>query len=150
METLSRRVNWCLSLCLIALLIASCTVVPKPVENNMAGLDSTVPSQYIKMNGGDNGGFLFYDEEHNGYISDGLRARYNLLIKKYRIQYKSLHLVDLMPDIGISQHIDQWGNRIWKLKREYLKALILLNGMQNDRTPADSGWDKALDALLGG
>ena len=70
-------VGLCLSL---TLALSSCTVVPKPVENNMAGTDSTVPKEYVRMNGGDNGGFLKYDDEKNGYISDGLKAKYNLLI----------------------------------------------------------------------
>ena len=148
MATRTRLVSLFLSIVLVCF-VASCTVIPKNVPTpSLASSDSTVPAEYVKMNGGDNGGFLFFDADRNAFLSEGARTKFNLLVSKYHIQFRDWMLVDVKQDQGVTPFTDQFGNHIWKMDRMVFKYFILLNQMHRNGTPGDSTWDKALDALI--
>lgn len=148
-----KQVRQFLNVLLVAVLAlsitAACTTVPKNNPGaSMGSTDSTVPAEYVKINHGDNGGFLFFDADRNAFLSDGARNKFNLLVQKYHIQFRDWMLIDLKPDQGISPFVDQYGNHIWKMDRTVFKYFVLLNEMHRNGTAGDSTWNKALDKLL--
>ena len=124
------------------LLVGCVTVTPNKIQDDKSSYDATTPKQYDK----DNGGLISFIGD-DALITSQARARYNNLIKMYRIKFKKEKAIDLTEDVGITPYKDNFGNELFLISSEHLVYFCVMNSWLKEKVPADTIIDKTIDKI---
>ena len=123
-------------------LVGCATVTPNKIQDDKSSYDSTTPKQYDK----DNGGLISFIGD-DALITSQARARYNNLIKMYRIKFKKEKAIDLTEDAGITPYKDNFGNELFLISSEHLVYFGVMNSWLKEKVPQDNILDKTIDKI---
>ena len=124
------------------LLVGCVTVTPNKIQDDKSSYDATTPKQYDK----DNGGLISFIGD-DALITSQARARYNNLIKMYRIKFKKEKAIDLTEDAGITPYKDNFGNELFLISSEHLVYFGVMNSWLKEKVPQDNIIDKTIDKI---
>jgi hypothetical protein len=124
------------------LLVGCATVTPNKIQDDKSSYDTTTPKQYDK----DNGGLISFIGD-DALITSQARARYNNLIKMYRIKFKKEKAIDLTEDAGITPYKDNFGNELFLISSEHLVYFGVMNSWLKEKVPQDNIIDKTIDKI---
>ena len=122
--------------------IGCATVTPNKIQDDKSSYDATTPKQYDK----DNGGLISFIGD-DALITSQARARYNNLIKMYRIKFKKEKAIDLTEDAGITPYKDNFGNELFLISSEHLVYFGVMNSWLKEKVPQDNIIDKTIDKI---
>ena len=123
-------------------LVGCATVTPNKIQDDKSSYDATTPKQYDK----DNGGLISFVGD-DALITSQARARYNNLIKMYRIKFKKEKAIDLTEDAGITPYKDNFGNELFLISSEHLVYFGVMNSWLKEKVPQDNILDKTIDKI---
>ena len=123
-------------------LVGCATVTPNKIQDDKSSYDATTPKQYNK----DNGGLISFIGD-DALITSQARARYNNLIKMYRIKFKKEKAIDLTEDAGITPYKDNFGNELFLISSEHLVYFGVMNSWLKEKVPQDNIIDKTIDKI---
>lgn len=112
-----------------------CTIKPNIVKDNVSAFDNSTPKEYKKNN--PNGGFLGFNTEGKGILTQNARAKYNNLIEMYKNSFFKEKAVKLEKDYGIEPFTDNFGNNLYLINEESLTYFIILNQWLKSNKPRD-------------
>jgi hypothetical protein len=129
-----RTLKLFVSVCLVSLAVGCGTVTPDHAERTEASYDASTPSQYDPYNSG----VLYPIVDREGdviavAITPLERDRYNDLIKVYRNRFKETAKVTLDADDGISDTVDEYGNKLFLIDVTHLGYLESLEQYARDK-----------------
>lgn len=124
------------------LLVGCVTVTPNKIQDDKSSYDATTPKQYDK----DNGGLISFIGD-DALITSQARARYNNLIKMYRIKFKKEKAIDLTEDAGITPYKDNFGNELFLISSEHLVYFGVMNSWLKEKVPQDNIIDKTIEKI---
>ena len=124
------------------ILVRCATVTPNKIQDDKSSYDATTPKQYDK----DNGGLISFIGD-DALITSQARARYNNLIKMYRIKFKKEKAIDLTEDAGITPYKDNFGNELFLISSEHLVYFGVMNSWLKEKVPQDNIIDKTIDKI---
>ena len=124
------------------LLVGCVTVTPNKIQDDKSSYDATTPKQYDK----DNGVLISFIGD-DALITSQARARYNNLIKMYRIKFKKEKAIDLTEDAGITPYKDNFGNELFLISSEHLVYFGVMNSWLKEKVPQDNIIDKTIDKI---
>ena len=124
------------------ILVGCATVTPNKIQDDKSSYDATTPKQYDK----DNGGLISFVGD-DALITSQARARYNNLIKMYRIKFKKEKAIDLTEDAGITPYKDNFGNELFLISSEHLVYFGVMNSWLKEKVPQDNIIDKTIDKI---
>ena len=122
--------------------IGCATVTPNKIQDDKSSYDATTPKQYDK----DNGGLISFIGD-DALITSQARARYNNLIKMYRIKFKKEKAIDLTEDAGITPYKDNFGNELFLISSEHLVYFGVMNSWLKEKVPQDNIIDKTIEKI---
>ena len=117
-------------------------MTPNKIQDDKSSYDATTPKQYDK----DNGGLISFVGD-DALITSQARARYNNLIKMYRIKFKKEKAIDLTEDAGITPYKDNFGNELFLISSEHLVYFGVMNSWLKEKVPQDNIIDKTIDKI---
>ena len=123
-------------------LVGCATVTPNKIQDDKSSYDATTPKQYDK----DNGGLISFIGD-DALITSQARARYNNLIKMYRIKFKKEKAIDLTEDAGITPYKDNFGNELFLISSEHLVYFGVMNSWLKEKVPQDNIIDKTIEKI---
>jgi len=123
--------------------VGCATVTPDKVKDNTASFDASTPTNYDNYNSG----IIGFTADGSGILTSSGVQRYNNLIKDYKIRFKVNKGVELNENAGISDHVDNHKNTLYKIDAQHFVYYGILNSWRKDGVEPDSLWDKAKELI---